>query len=206
MKNKKTLNLSILALLLAFEIVLFLTPLGFIPVGPIRATTMHIPVIIAAIVLGVKGGAITGLVFGICSIVTNTLTPTPTSFVFSPFYSVGEFSGNFQSVIIAIVPRVLIGVVAALLYKWLTSKKVNESVSVITASISGALTSTFLVMGGIYVFFGESYAAARDVTYDALLGIIGTVISTNGITEAIVGAIVVLAAYKALKKTIMKNN
>ena len=73
------------------------TPLGFIPIGPMKATTMHIPVILAGILLGIKGGAITGLVFGISSVVNATINPTILSFVFTPFYSLGEYHGNFMS-------------------------------------------------------------------------------------------------------------
>ncbi|MEF9968776.1 MAG: ECF transporter S component, partial [Longicatena sp.] len=52
MKSKKTQYLSFMAMFLAIEIVLVITPLGYLPIGPISATTMHIPVIIAGIVLG----------------------------------------------------------------------------------------------------------------------------------------------------------
>lgn len=55
MKSEKVLNVRrmvIIAIFGAITIVLGMTPLGFIPVGPTRATIMHIPVIIAAIVEG----------------------------------------------------------------------------------------------------------------------------------------------------------
>ena len=78
---------------------------------------IHIfPVIVAGIVLGVKGGAIIGSVFGICSIINATINPVPTSFVFTPFYSIGAVSGNFNSILIAMIPRIMIGVVSALAY------------------------------------------------------------------------------------------
>ena len=56
---KKTKSLTYLALFMAIEAVLVMVPfLGFIPIGPLRATTLHIPVIIAAIVLGTKEGCL----------------------------------------------------------------------------------------------------------------------------------------------------
>ena len=104
MKNKKNRSMAYMSLFLAIEILLVCVPfLGFIPIGPMRATTLHIPVIIAGIVLGKNKGAFLGLVFGISSLIINTIQPTITSFVFSPF-----LSGSFMSVIIAIVPRVCI--------------------------------------------------------------------------------------------------
>ena len=108
MKSKqKTKNMVLLALFGCIEIVLMLTPLGYIPIGPVRATTLHIPVILAGVLMGPKAGSAIGLIFGISSVIVNTLTPTVTSFVFSPFYSVGEFHGGLASLIIAIGPRVL---------------------------------------------------------------------------------------------------
>ena len=52
MKSKKTQYMTSMALFLAIEIILVVTPLGYIPIGPLNATTMHIPVIIAGIILG----------------------------------------------------------------------------------------------------------------------------------------------------------
>ncbi|MEG0823633.1 MAG: ECF transporter S component, partial [Erysipelotrichaceae bacterium] len=161
------------------------------------------PVIIAGIILGVKGGAIVGGMFGICSIISNTIAPGITSFCFSPFYSIGEFHGGFNSIIIAMVPRILLGVISALVYSVL-KKHFNEYVSVIVAALSGAITNTILVLGGIYVFFGASYAAAKEISYEALLGVLMSVVSVNGLLEAAFGAIIVLAVYKACKPIINK--
>ena len=53
--SQKTLNLVAMAMLIAIEIVLVVTNLGFILVPPISITILHIPVIIGAIILGWKG-------------------------------------------------------------------------------------------------------------------------------------------------------
>ena len=65
--NKQTKNISFLSLFIAIELLMIVIPfLGYIPVGPLRATTLHIPVLIAGIVLGKKQGMILGLIFGMC--------------------------------------------------------------------------------------------------------------------------------------------
>ena len=69
--------------------------LGYIPLGFTRATIIHIPVIIGSIILGPKYGAFLGFIFGLTSLVNNTFNPTVTSFVFTPFYSLGTYVGNF---------------------------------------------------------------------------------------------------------------
>ena len=75
-------KMVIIALLGAISVVLGMTPIGFIPVGPTRATIMHIPVIIGAIMEGPIVGAFVGLIFGLFSIYQALTTPTPVSFVF----------------------------------------------------------------------------------------------------------------------------
>ena len=73
------------ALMAAIVILLANTPLGMIQLPIIKATTVHIPVIIGAILLGPSAGAILGFVFGVCSLVSNTMAPTLLSFAFSLF-------------------------------------------------------------------------------------------------------------------------
>ncbi len=93
--SKNTLFMAQFALLLAIEIIVCFTPLGSIPIGPIVATLAMIPVIITAILLGVGAGAVMGAFAGLCSFLVMTfVSPSPTSFVFTPFYSVGDIHGN----------------------------------------------------------------------------------------------------------------
>ena len=99
-------------------VIMAFTPfLGYIPLGFTRATIIHIPVILASLLMGPKTGALLGLLFGLTSFINNTVNPTVTSFVFTPFYSMGEFSGGIGSVIICFVPRILTGVVPHYIYK-----------------------------------------------------------------------------------------
>ena len=100
MKNKKLFSnrqLTSIGLLSAISIFMGLSGVGFIPLPFMKATIMHIPVIIGAIIEGPLVGATVGLVFGIFSIYQNITAPTAMSVV-------------FMNPIIAIVPRILIGI------------------------------------------------------------------------------------------------
>ena len=109
----KTRDLVLAAVIAAIIVIMAFVPfLGYIPLGFMNATTVHIPVIIGAIILGPKYGAFLGLTFGLTSLWKNTFMPNPTSFVFSPFVTMGQFHGNLGSLVICLVPRILIGVVA----------------------------------------------------------------------------------------------
>lgn len=199
MRSKKTQYMTFMAMFLAIEIILVVTPLGYIPIGPLSATTMHIPVIIAGIALGRKAGAQLGLVFGLTSLIRATLQPGITSFCFSPFVTVGNISGDWRSVVIALVPRILLGYLAGVIFDLLKDKFNNENVAAVASALVGAITNTVLVLGGIYLFFGGAYADAINIAYSTLLVTLLGVVTTNGIVEAIIGAIVALLAYKAIK-------
>lgn len=148
----KTKNLTLFAFFLAIELILLFTPLGFLRIGPLSATLMHIPVIIIAITMGRKYGCALGLIFGLCSIWSATFTPGITSFCFSPFITVGNVSGNFASIIIALVPRVLIGYCAASVYTFGKKHSHSESISVIAGALSGALTIRYW-----FYFYGNQH-------------------------------------------------
>ena len=179
----------------ALTLILALVPnLGYIPLGPFNITTVHLPVIIGAVMLGPGAGAFLGLVFGITSIIHATVTMPITAFMFSPFVPFG----NFYSVIVAIVPRVLVGAVAAYLYRLIKIKDKRGYFASLAAGIAGSLTNTVLVLGGAYVFFGRQYAASNSIPFDGLFAFLLGVVASNGIVEAVVAAVVVTAVTKAL--------
>ena len=192
------------ALFGAIIVILAFTPfLGYIPLGFTRATIIHIPVIIGSLLMGPKKGAVLGFVFGVTSFINNTMNPTVTSFVFTPFYSLGEFSGGIGSLIICFVPRILVGVVPHYVYRGVKSLTKSEKVSstgLILAGMSGALVNTLLVMNMIFVFFRDAYAKANGVAESAVYTFILSIIGINGVPEAIVAAIFTLCIGKILMK------
>jgi Predicted membrane protein len=199
MKNPKTNDLVKLSFFVAIIVLLAVTPfLGYIPLGFTRATIIHIPVIIGSIMLGPFYGAFLGFVFGLTSLINNTFNPTVTSFVFTPFYSLGTYSGNFWSLVICFVPRILVGVVPHYVYRGMKKVKSNDALALGFAGVAGSLTNTLLVMNFIYLFFGQSYAEVKNVAVSTLYGVILSVIAINGIPEAIVAGILTTAICKAL--------
>lgn len=95
--RSQTLGMVQVALFAALIIIMAFTPfLGYIPLGFTRATIIHVPVIIGSILLGPKKGAVLGGIFGLTSFINNTMNPTVTSFVFTPFYSLGEMQGGID--------------------------------------------------------------------------------------------------------------
>ncbi|MDR0294406.1 MAG: ECF transporter S component [Oscillospiraceae bacterium] len=194
-------SLTQFSILLAIEAVFCFTPLGSIPIGPMVATLMYVPVIIAAILLGTRSGAAMGFFSGLFSFIVWTfMPPSPLAFVFTPFYSVGDLRGNGWSLVICFVPRVMVGVAAGALYKLFEKRKIRPVISCALSGVLGGLTATVLVLGGIYVFFGQPYASANDIAYSALLGALAVVAATNGLLEAAIAGIVGAGVCVPLKK------
>lgn len=190
--TSQTLGMVQVALFAALIIILAFTPfLGYIPLGFTRATIIHIPVIIGSLMLGPKKGAFLGFVFGMTSFINNTINPTATSFVFTPFFELGEVHGGIGSVIICFVPRILVGVVPWYVYRGIERISGKQMLSLAAAGIAGALTNTLLVMNLIYIFFRAAYAAANNVAEGAVYTFILSIIGINGVPEAVVSAVLV---------------
>lgn len=185
------------ALMAAIVILLANTPLGLIQLPIIKATTVHIPVIIGAVLLGPSAGAILGGVFGICSMISNTTAPTLLSFAFSPFLA-EDLLGIVKTLWIAIGCRILIGVVAGWVWIGLQKLKVSPWVALPLTGFIGSMTNTIFVMGSIYLLLASQYASAKEVALDAVWGLIMATVTASGIPEAIAAAVLVTALGKAL--------
>lgn len=188
------------ALMAAIIIVLANTPLGMIQLPIIKATTVHIPVIIGAVLLGPAAGAILGCVFGICSLVSNTMAPTLLSFAFSPFMSTTGLPGVMKALWISIGCRIMIGVVAGWLWILLKKFNVNQTIALVVTGFAGSMTNTIFVMGSIYILFAQQYAQAKEVAITAVWGLIMGTVTASGIPEAVAAAVLVLALGKVLLK------
>lgn len=186
--NNKTQNITLLGILTSIIIIMTAVPgIGFIPIGLVNATIIHVPVIILAIVKGPKMGAIIGLIFGLSSMANAFLRPTPASFL-------------FMNPIIAIGPRVLIGVFSG--YSFIFIKKLlkNDSISAGLAAGIGSMTNTAGVLGLIYIIYAQRYLEvtnrAGQNAFNVLLGIAGG----QGIIEMLVCIAIVIPVATILLK------
>lgn len=121
-------SLPIIGGLILFSVILGTTKLGFIPVPTEakHATTMHLPTIIASLVEGWPIGLVLGAIFGITSM-----------------YSAG--SPMAQDPMIAIVPRLLVGITPYLVY--IMMRRRNEYLRLGLAAVVGTFTNTILFLG-----------------------------------------------------------
>jgi uncharacterized membrane protein len=161
-------KIVITGVLAAIAILLGYTRLGFIPVPNLagNATIMHVPAIIGGVLEGSLVGSLVGGIFGLFSFIDAT-TPV------------------FKNPIIAIVPRLLIGIVAYLVYSGM--KSWNEYAALAVAGVLGSLTNTVFVLG-LAGLFGL-------IPWVAMIPII-----PQAIAEAIIAAIITVAVVSAWKE------
>lgn len=198
-QGRKIRQMALTGFFLALQIVMTVTRIGYIPLGPINITTMHIPVIIAGIFLGSASGAAVGFVFGLTSMLMATFTPGPTSFIFSPFITVGGISGNFGSLVICFVPRILLGWISGWLFRLLRRRfGVNDLLACGISAAVSTMLHTLMVMGLIWLIFAPSYAQALGIPEEGIGAVILGVITTNGVLETIAAAVIVPVLDKAL--------
>lgn len=178
-------QLAIIGMLSAISIVLGVTRLGFIPIPPVNATIMHIPVIIGAILEGPLVGGFVGLIFGIFSIIQSITTPTVVSFA-------------FMNPLVSVLPRVLIGIISYYVYRAI--KVNNKFIPTAVAALTGSLVNTIGVLGTIFIIYLAPYAKALNLSIPAAKNGILTVGLINGIPEAALSVIITVAVVGAVNK------
>ncbi len=174
MSQDRTRKIVITAIMGAISAFLGITRWGYLPsIAGVSITIMHIPVIIGAVLEGPLVGLGIGLIFGLTSMLQAAIAP------------IGPSDPWFTNPLLSVLPRLLIGPVAWLIWEALKRWPV---VGLIAAGIGGSVTNTVLVLGMIGVLGYIPWAA---------LGVIGL---TNGLPEAIVAAVIVLAVVAAWKQ------
>ena len=188
-QKNKTYRIAILGILSAFIIIQTFVPfLGNIPIPPLNPTIIHITVIVAAFVLSTKDGMLVGLVWGLARMVkAYTLPASPLDLLL------------WTNPVIAVVPRVMVGLVAGLILHAFLKRK-QEKRGMVIAAVLGSLTNTVLVLGFIALFYGNEYATALNVDPSNLLKVLAGIVATNGIGEAVAAGLIAPFIAKALMK------
>ena len=193
MKTKfATRDFVLLALLVAVLIVLGMVNIPQ-PAG-LSITFNMIPVAIAAIALGMKGGAIIGGAFGLIS--------------FLQCFGIFGYSGMgaalvgispFLSFVQRFCSRLLVGLITALVYR-LTRKKLNIHVSSVITGFSAAFFNTLLFMSSLVLLFGGTDYLQGLIAGRSIMAFIIASVGINAVVEMIVAAVLTGTISAALHK------
>lgn len=189
-------RMVIAAMLSAITAILVFTPIGMIQLPPPlpAVTTVHIPVILAALVEGPLVGLAVGLVFGVCSLIRAWQSGMVGLTLF------------FRNPLVSVLPRLLIPLVALGLYllwkRLVKPTPLTEKLGTGMAAALGAITNTVCCLGMILILYGQDLSAlvsglvsggnaAAPYADNAGAWLVAVVGLPNGLAEAAVAALLV---------------
>lgn len=186
MKLTKTQFITINALLFAIVLLFVIFPVA---IGTVQLAFIPlVAIIISAQFIGLKNGLITGLFFGLLSLTTAYLRPT----------SILYFA--FQNPLVALLPRVLIGVsayFAAVGFRKLFPK-LPSVFSYAVGSAAGVITNTIGVLGLILAFYNGRPLGTTGSAIN--IQFISIIIVKNSLLEILICTLITPPIVLALKK------
>lgn len=186
--KSKAYRLTIRGILIAIIIVQTMVPfLGYIPLLATSLTIIHITVIVAAVTLGTKDGMFIGLVWGLMTVIRAWTAPT------TPLDTL-----IFTNPIVSVLPRVLVGLVAGVVFTVLYKRTKQFYLPTIVAAALGTLTNTVLVLGLMGLLYTAPVAEAYGTTSTGLFSVLLVVVGTNGIPEIIAAVIITPLIVRAI--------
>ena len=189
--STKVRQITLAAILTAIVLLMAFTPLGYLRVGPVSITFLVIPVVIGGMTLGPVWGGFLGAVFGATSFAQ--------CFMGDIFGAALAAISPLDTLLCCFVPRILIGVVAGVLFPALRKASKNSAVSFIGTAVAGTLTNTILFVGLVVAFFKNTYFGGG-----AFFTIFVSFFSFNVALELVVGVIVSAALSAVLDRFVLK--
>ena len=146
-KQKNAHRLVQLALLVAVELVMTYTPLGYLHVWPLSITFLMIPVVLGAILIGPAAGAVLGGVFG--------LTSFAQCFGAEAFGVVLLGISPLRTFLVCVPTRILAGWLPGLIFQAIYKAEGSRRhwLSFAAASLAGPVLNTAFFMGTLVACF-----------------------------------------------------
>lgn len=144
-------SLAILGLMTALVFVFSFTPIGSIPVGPLVITLNTIPVAVAAIALGPKGGLAMGCVFGMLSYLQCYGIGVPSA-MGATLVSISPLLAFIQR----FVPRAMDGFLVGVIFR-ACEKRIGRSACFVAGFFSAFLNTLFFMSALVLLFGGTDY-------------------------------------------------
>ena len=194
MRNTKTSNLTIMALMTAVLLIFACTPIGTIPIGPLSISMNMIPVAICAVAMGPAGGAVAGAIFGLLS--------------FLQCFGIGIPSGMgiilvginpFLAFIQRFVPRVLNGFLLGYIFQAVRRWKNSYLACTITGFFSAFLNTVFFMTALILLYGNTEYVQGLMGGKNVIV-FVCTFVGINAVFEMISSTVITGAVGAALVK------
>lgn len=200
MKNKKTLEMVQMAVLIAIILVMAFTSIGYIRTAGLSISIITIPVVIGAMIIGPKAGLILGAVFGFTSFYQ--------CFGLDPFGATLLSINPFLTFLVCVPTRALMGWLVGVIFNAMKKIDKTKIVSYFVCGLLGAFLNTLFFMGMLILgFWNTEYLQGLNTTLfggvNPLAFVIGFV-GVNGLLEmpaaCIGGGVISKALNKAFNR------
>ena len=178
--TKGTRGMVELSLMSAIIIVMAMTPLGYLKTPFLSITLLTIPVAVGSIILGPKGGAFLGAVFGATSF-AQALSGAGMTAILLQTHPLGVL-------FLCFIPRILEGFLCGLIAKIARKTKYKKAAFYI-AGISCPVLNTILFMGTVITLFYHTEYIRKLVAslgVDNPLAFVVALVGIQGVIEAAV--------------------
>ena len=194
MKKLSIRNFVVLALLIAILLLMSMTPLGYLNIGPLAITLNVVPLAVAAVALGPAGGLICGCVFGLTSFL-QCLGVGGSSAMGVMLFSINPFLAFVQR----FVPRALDGLLLGWIDRGLSKKAKPYVACAITGFLSAFLNTLFFMTALLILFGGTEYVQGL-VAGRNLLVFVCAFVGVNAVAEMAAATVLTGAVGAALGK------
>ena len=185
---------TLLGLLTAILMVLSMTPLGYLNIGPLAISFNMIPVAVGAAALGPVGGAVLGAVFGMTSFL-QCLGIGGSSAMGVILFDINPLFAFLQR----FLPRLITGFTVGVIYK-VVRRFFKVGVAGSAAGFCAALLNTVLFMGALIFFYGNTQYLTDLIAGRNVIVFICTFVGINAVAEMAVSTLVTAALCTALER------
>lgn len=182
--NANVRTITIMGLMTALLLLFSFTPIGTIPIGPLSITLNVIPLAIAAVTLGPKGGLAMGCVFGFLSFLQCLGIGVPSG-MGAVLFGINPFLAFVQR----FVPRALDGFLVGLIFQAL-SKRAGKIPAFFAAGFCTAFLNTLFFMSALVLLFGNTDYVQGLIGGRNILLFICAFVGVNAVVEMIVCTLV----------------
>lgn len=187
-------RVTLLGLLTAILMVLSMTPLGYLNIGPLAISFNMIPVAVGAAALGPVGGAVLGAVFGITSFL-QCLGIGGTSAMGVILFDINPFFAFIQR----FIPRVLAGFLVGAIYRGVR-KNMEPGLAGGVAGCFAAFLNTVLFMGALVLLYGDTQYVQDLMAGRNVVVFVAAFVGVNAVIEALASTLVTAALCSTLEK------
>lgn len=195
-RKKKILSICLDAIFLAIIILMTFTNIGFIPLGAISVTIIHVPVLIGAYLFGRKKGLLYGLFFGLMSFIKALQSPMS---ILDPF---------FQNPLVSILPRTLFGYIAGFVFEFIKKNFKKQIISqgiILITSFLLTLLHSVMVLGILGLLYSSKLDELLTGYYASYWVFMGITLGSSSLLEGLCGAIITPVVSYPLKRFVLSS-